>query len=238
MALDKKIVLLIVEGPSDQDALEAVFAKIFESNAVRVHVVHEDITTKRIYKNSNIIIEINKIINQFVNDNHLKRREIQQVIHIVDMDGAYIPDSAVVLDISLDQGDEETYIMYELSTIRTNKPDSIIFRNHIKRERIDSITHVREIAKTPYQVYYMSYCLDHVLYNKLNSSDEEKDHDSTEFAIRYKDDIEGFKEFISKSSFSVQGDYLSTWDFIKQNGNSLLRYSNLWIGLNDAIEKL
>lgn len=75
----------------------------------------------------------------------------------------------------------------------------------------------------------MSYCLDHVLYDKLNSSDEEKEENSTAFAIKYKDDIEGFKKYISESSFSAQGDYLTTWKIVKSNGNSLLRYTNLWI---------
>ena len=59
----------------------------------------------------------------------------------------------------------------------------------------------------PYRVYYMSCNLDHVLYNKRNSTDEEKENDAYAFAKQYKGDRDGFVKFISESSFSVMGDF-------------------------------
>ena len=73
----------------------------------------------------------------------------------------------------------------------------------------------------------MSCNLDHVLYNKLNSTDEEKENNSYRFARKYKSDTEGFKEFISESDFSVGGDYLSSWKYIKEDKHSLERHTNL-----------
>ena len=49
----------------------------------------------------------------------------------------------------------------------------------------------------------MSCNLDHVLYNKRNSTDEEKENDAYAFAKQYKGDRDGFVKFISESSFSV-----------------------------------
>ena len=73
----------------------------------------------------------------------------------------------------------------------------------------------------------MSCNLDHVLYNKQNSSDEEKENDSYAFAKRYKNDVPGFLKFISESSFSVGEDYLSSWKYIQQENHSLERHTNL-----------
>lgn len=66
-----------------------------------------------------------------------------------------------------------------------------------------------------------------ILYDKLNSSDEEKENDSYSFACKYKSDTEGFVKFISESDFSVGGDYLSSWKYIKEDKRSLERHTNL-----------
>ena len=38
----KKIVFVIVEGPSDDEALGAIFSRAFDKNAVYVEVMHGD----------------------------------------------------------------------------------------------------------------------------------------------------------------------------------------------------
>ena len=75
----------------------------------------------------------------------------------------------------------------------------------------------------------MSCNLDHVLHNKQMSSDKEKSDDAFRFAQKYKDNLPGFIDFISNSSFSVQKSYKESWEFIKEGTNSLNRYTNLAI---------
>jgi hypothetical protein len=77
----------------------------------------------------------------------------------------------------------------------------------------------------------MSCNLDHVLYDKLNLSDEEKEKYSLVFAKRYRENIDGFIRYISDSSFSVTGEYRETWNFIKQDLHSLERHTNLGLCL-------
>lgn len=43
----KKIVFIIVEGPSDQEALGAVLSNLYPSDQIYLHIVHGDITTAR-----------------------------------------------------------------------------------------------------------------------------------------------------------------------------------------------
>ena len=45
----KKIVLIIVEGPSDQEALGAVLSNLYPSDQIYLHIVHGDITTCLLY---------------------------------------------------------------------------------------------------------------------------------------------------------------------------------------------
>ena len=73
----------------------------------------------------------------------------------------------------------------------------------------------------------MSCNLEHVLHNKINSTNREKENMALEFAKKYKENIKGFIEFMSKSSFSVSGDYSKTWQYIKTDLHSLERHTNI-----------
>ena len=80
----------------------------------------------------------------------------------------------------------------------------------------------------------MSCNLDHVLYNRLNLSDEEKELLAFNFAKKYKDDLDLFKSFIFDSSFSLYSmSYRESWEYIKKNNNSLKRYTNFGICMQD-----
>ncbi len=72
----------------------------------------------------------------------------------------------------------------------------------------------------------MSCNLDHVLYGKLNSTDEEKENDAYAFVQKYKNDIDGFLSFISDSEFSRIEGYTESWEFIKRDVHSLERFTN------------
>lgn len=76
-----------------------------------------------------------------------------------------------------------------------------------------------------------------MLYGKLNSSDEDKENDAYSFARRYKDDIDGFLEFISDSDFSRMEGYKESWAFIKKECHSLERYTNLGLCFSDIREE-
>ena len=140
------------------------------------------------------------------------------------MDGAYVPDSAII-----ENPDAEKPI-YSLTKIQTSKPDQLIIRNEHKRRKLDRMCKLKKIwVSVPYQVYYMSGNLDHVLYGKLNSSDTEKENNAYQFALKYKDDVDGFLTFISDSDFSRMEGYQSSWEFIKKDLHSLERFTNLGI---------
>ncbi|MCR4819161.1 MAG: hypothetical protein K5841_09430 [Fretibacterium sp.] len=224
----KKIVFVIVEGPSDEEALGLFFNRIYDKSSVHVHIVHGDLTTM----NGNIRNRIADAVREYANSTHLKKTDFQEVIHIVDMDGAYIPDSAVIGDsAAIDP-------VYNTTEIRTCNPDGIKCRNEQKRKNLDVISSLLFVwGGVPYQAYYMSCNLEHVLYNKLNCTDQEKENNAFAFAKNYKDNVPGFVSFIADSDFSVPGTYLESWTFIKQDKHSLERYTNLGICLRPEKEE-
>lgn len=192
----KKILFVIVEGPSDDAALSVLLSRFFNSNVVHVHVMHCDITTELGVTPNNIVRTIGDCVKKFAGRLY-KSGDFCQIIHIVDMDGAFIPNNAVVEDASAAKP------IYSITEIRTRQKSGIENRNLRKRENLNRLLSTPEIWKIPYRVYYMSCNLDHALYGKLNSTDEEKENDAFFFAKTYMSDIPGFIQFISESDFSV-----------------------------------
>lgn len=215
----KKIVFVIVEGLSDEDALGVLLNRIYDSNAVYVHVMHCDITTENGVTPSNIVSKIGDIVKCYAN-RRFKSSDFSRIIHITDTDGAFIPNDAVIED------NNATKPIYSEIEIRTQRKTGIENRNRHKRENLNKLSSISTIWNIPYQIYYMSCNLDHALYGKLNTTDDEKERDSFAFAKRYKEDIPGFMSYISGSEFSVVEDYAQSWQFIREGLHSLERHTN------------
>ena len=50
----KKIVFVIVEGPSDDSALGVILSRLYDKNTVHVEITHGDITSESTAKPENI----------------------------------------------------------------------------------------------------------------------------------------------------------------------------------------
>lgn len=216
---NKKIVFVIVEGPSDEDALGALLSRIYDQNSVFVYITHCDITTEPDTNPTNIVAKIGNLIRTYA-AKIFRSTDFSQIIHITDTDGAFIPDDNVIED------DTKKKPYYSETAIYTCNKSGIEDRNHRKREILKRLASTEKIWNIPYRVYYMSCNLDHALYGKLNSTNKEKEENSLAFAKTYKDDIPAFLNFISKSDFSVASDYTLSWQYIQEELHSLERHTN------------
>lgn len=221
----RKIVFVIVEGPSDEEALGLLLNKIFTDDKVHVHITYGDVTSERKVNSQNIMKELGKIIKKYQIDNSFNKSHFNRIIHIVDMDGAYIPDSKIFYE------EQKERTIYTEKGIFTANPQGIITRNQSKRECLNVISQQEKLSGIPYQVYYMSCNLDHVLHNRLNISDADKEKGSIAFARKYKENVEEFKKLIAESDFSVSGGYLDSWKYIKKDMNSINRHTNLGLAI-------
>ena len=215
----KKIVFVIVEGPSDEEALGVLLNRIYDSKAVYVQVMHCDITTELDVNTGNVVAKIGDVVKKYAGRT-FKPGDFCRIIHITDTDGAFIPDDAVVEDAAAVKP------LYSATEIRTQRKSGIENRNLRKRECLNRLSSASRIWGVPYQIYYMSCNLDHALYGKLNSTDYEKEADAFAFAKKYRDDIPSFMKYISESDFSVVGSYPQSWQYISEGLHSLERHTN------------
>lgn len=223
MKKGRKIILFLVEGASDCTSLEFI-ENINEDETIKFQITSGDITSKLNITPQNCIIELNSHLNNFIKKNKLKKTDIVKIIHILDTDGAYIPDDKIV-----EKTDIKNFL-YSTEGIIANSKRNVEIRNKNKREILEKLLKTSMINSISYKIYYMSCNLEHVLHNKLeNLTDDEKKELANQFADKFYEKEYEFVKFINNSDFKVLGNYEDTWDFIKKDLNSVNRYSNFWL---------
>ena len=227
----KKIMLFIVEGPTDETSLSTVLSRIFSSDTVKFQVVHGDVLTRDFVAPDRIIAAVNEQIKLF-RGNIYKPSDFCKVVHLADTDGAFIPEDAVVAEAV----EGRQYPFYTDTQILTPEPTNIIDRNARKRRNIAKLSSTGRVGGIPYSFYYFSCNLDHVLHGRNNLSEAEKIACSRDFDLQYADDPNTFIRFMRDESFAVQGTYQETWAFIKQGTHSLERHSNFRIELPEQCD--
>lgn len=151
----------------------------------------------------------------------ITKRNIAEIIHIIDTDGAYIRDDNIIEDASA------LSPIYSENNIRTSDFLSLSKRNEQKRSCLDKLISTRQIWNIPYHVYYMSCNLDHVLYGYINLDRTEKIKRALSFARKYSNNLTLFLDFLNNNLLCVSNDYYSTWNYIKKDNHSLERHSNI-----------
>ena len=219
----KKVILFLVEGASDLTSLEFI-DNINTDETIKFQITSGDITSKLNITPQNCREEINKILLSFLERSKLRKTDIIKIIHILDTDGVYIPEINIIEDKNIKK------FLYTINGIVAPSKENVQKRNESKKQIVEKLLVTSKINSIPYEMYYMSCNLEHVLHDKLEDiSEDEKKELANKFADRfYEKEIE-FIEFINNKDFKVLGDYKATWDFIKKELNSVNRYSNFWL---------
>ena len=221
----KKVFVFILEGYSDKTALEGILKRIYTNRFIYSVVTYGDIT-------SNIDIDIEdleeliyKTVKQQTGVNKIKMSDIINIIQICDTDGVYIPDSNIVC------GENKNFI-YTVSNIITSNIKDAKKRNKHKREAITYLLHKDKIKNIPYQLFYMSCNLDHVLYNEQNLNETLKVDYADNFFKKFQNRPMDFIPFIKENAFNVPENYTDSWNYIAEELHSLERHNNLFICFN------
>ena len=231
---EKRVVAIIVEGPTDEIALGGVLKEYFSSEKVKFAVVHGDITsdynTSLDEKSPNYVMKrIVCIIDDLRGKYGYHWGDFLQVIHIADTDGAFTKASIQEADVK--------GIRYYEDRIETKNVASVEKRNAHKATILFKLYSTGSVHDVPYRLYFNSCNLEHVLYKRLeNFTDEEKEDLADEFADQYEGNLEGFLKFISDKSVAVPGTYKATWRFIEKNHHSLQRHTNMHLIFQDNKE--
>lgn len=217
----KKVILFIVEGPTDADTLSPVLKKIFKPGDIHFHVVHGDITTVKKSSYDAVMKRLSSQITEEMKRYRFTKKDVVRIIHIVDTDGAFVSSENVVFK-------DTHHIEYGKDHIYTDNPVSIIGRNRQKSMSLRELSYAETVGGIPYSVHYFSRNIEHVMHNQQgNLTSDQKMYYADEFVRIYGNSPERFLKFIYSKDFAVSGNYRETWDFIMEDCRSLHRHSNL-----------
>ena len=227
LAKTKKIVLFIVEGVTDEISLSLILSKIIEKDkVVRFKIVNSDITSQIGVNLNNIHNKITDYIKEFLASDIYKKSDILNVVHLVDTDGAYISD-----DLILEKGTAD--LNYTTQNIYAKNVDSIKKRNKQKSQILSKLATATTVyVNLPYNIYFFSSNLEHVLHNQQCVLPDQKSKYAEIFADKFAFNPASFIEFMNSPDFALNGKYKETWAFIKTDSNSLKRYTNFNLYLN------
>ncbi|MBR3919834.1 MAG: hypothetical protein IKJ59_14080 [Clostridia bacterium] len=248
----RKVVLVLVEGQSEINALKPAISALFDSINPEIEVFFPtivedgcdkrgDITSK--YGISADVIEgcIYKLfLKSFFDTEKLYPKDVTEIIQLVDLDGAYIPNDQIIFGEN-PNGEEKPY--YGENGILTTDVESMVERNKRKQGNLNYLSSISEIqvkSKRPkYSIYFFSSNLDHFIHGDANLSVRDKTSKAEEFAARYELDPVGFTAVIKATPGALQNmSYDESWNFIKESDNSIKRYSNINILLDRLLSQI
>lgn len=229
------IILFLLEGGSEVKALMNQFEKLYDRMKNKAEIYHSlmkdsqqnggDITSKYGISPKNIKKLIDKLfIEPFLDNNGFRPKDINEIIHIVDIDGVFIPDKAIIKDLNVKK------TVYKTNNILTKNVDLIIERNEQKRENLNILCAPNEIKIQnriiKYSIYYFCSNLDHFLYKNANLTASSKLQMAQKFFNAY-NDTEKFISFFQSDLDNSEQNYKESWEWLKEGLNSLQRHTNL-----------
>ncbi|MGL4946674.1 MAG: hypothetical protein ACRCZ0_01675 [Cetobacterium sp.] len=214
----EKVILFIVEGPSDQDALIPWIANELKKVKIKatVKVVYGDLLTeyiqnsKKIFNvtSSNVKGQLKNIIDNFIKNpivkaDQIKLKDIEKVYYITDTDNCFFNQS----DSSINKKNC-LYKMFNFNKIEMNSTKDIEFK-----------------------VIFFAQNLEDVLCSKKDATDEEKEKISIEFGINCLKDRELFIKTFTEESLKIWNTYSESYEGIKS-------YTKRACNMNNFIDEI
>ena len=224
----KKIILFIVEGLHDKDSLSLILSNLLKPDLIEFCIIGGDITSEYQSKPYNIERKLKKSIDLFFKNNKaLKKSDLKQIIHLVDIDGAYINKNQIIYN------KDALKTRYNCQTLETNKIEKVIDRNIRKQAILNYLPTTTKLWNIPYSIYYFSCHLEHVLHQLLNVEKKEKEKLAINFVQSFINNETDFINFLNL--LIIHDDYKESWQDIKKENYSLKRLTNLSIGLKKLL---
>ena len=246
MAKRSKVVLFLVEGPSDESALIAPFASLWNAHGVCSGAVVEseaffcDVTTVHLFGSevdftitNSVLKNVHNLIAGRIERKHTYDwKDLVRVVHIVDLDGVFVPSSCI-------RPGTRSGFHYGDDFIEAPDTSDVVLRNQVKAaalRRLVATSALRHGKRNiPYGVFFVSRNLEHAPYGlPRDFSEDEKERLSIAFGEKYKGDPEGFARLLRSEEVRVPGEsHADTWRYAQKGTNSLKRGSNLHLLIDE-----
>ena len=261
---DRAFVCICVDGQSDIDSLQLPFQDLFDQ------IGHDDIDVKFRFpkfqkKNHGDITSMTGVtsdnIEKYIYKYYFKDQdkksdwgldEVTTIIHIIDLDGAYVPSDDIKLftdaeetladSLVTDGEPKNTLYLGDHIAVRKNLPlrQETLLR---KRKNIEYLLSLEEISvgrrKVRYMLYYFSCNLDHFLHGDANMTGRGKMYGASAFS-KSVTDADALVAFFSENEYCTASDYEQSWKCLWKGCASLQRGSNIHLLIerirNSAVE--
>lgn len=175
--MTKKVLLIIVEGQTEQIILEDYLDAHFANSTIRFDVQREDILTKwdahkRIPNIKNSVV---RVIQSYLEKYKFLANDLTAVVHITDTDGCFIAPN-----VKVDEKIEQNLFYTEDAILvkSAKRKEQIEQRNDMKAKNAKILIANDHFSinrmKVPYQLFYFSTNLEHVLWDERNEIPTEK----------------------------------------------------------------
>ncbi|MGC8229897.1 hypothetical protein ACP2W0_12875 [Pseudobacillus badius] len=227
----KKVVLLLVEGDSEETLLFKRLQRLFLQHDIRFRVEYGDM----LYKDSNQRKSSKSIIGERVKDflktYKLKERDLLCVLHLVDIDGIFLSNNRIIVNPEISQ---QTVYERERILVKSEKQrERIQARNKKRSLRMRELCRTSTILPTKihYQMYFFSGHLEHVLFDELNPQQDEKIRMIEDFMDELDRPIEQylllFMDLLDLEEKEYREVYDLTWCKIIENESEIARFTNV-----------
>jgi len=248
----RKVVLILVEGPSDRKALKLLKKYINKSNpgfsdyyTIYFEETKGDVTTRKEYidipnesRFEKVKTEISYHVQTFIKDRKFLLEDIAIVFHLLDMDGAYIPDEWICPMTEAEKSSNKPVLYYDKSVharlfrkAAFNPPCELHKGKRFAMDHLLLTYRIKVVSDSenktiPYRLFFMSCNLEHFFYGERNFPDNEKEKQAENLEKTYS--VEEYMSFLKKYEMIEMQEYGVSWYYIRRrNENSLSRCSNV-----------
>ena len=245
--MQRRFLLVLVEGKSDADALNIPLGMFFDSidSSIEVQVLDPvnskgDITGSYAVEQNNVDKKIKDWwgIMDFLSKNSATPSDLLEIVQIIDVDGVYIPNESVICVPLLRKAE------YCEDCIKCDSPQRIIDRNLRKKHNISALKSTNFIkignVNVKYSIYYFSCNMDHYTCGDRNLAIDKKRKNATNFVNETFDTPEDVYDLFTRNDcnkrINLVDGYKESWEYISKGKNSLQPCSNLGVLLKRYLE--
>lgn len=248
---DRPFIVFVVEGETDKRAFHYLFEELIaEKVDENIQIWFQTFQKTGKKENGDVTSELETDpdnIEKIIVENALKRigpsgryiDEITAVVQLVDIDGAYADKEKILPYIPDDVAEAIQKVLYFDDHIEAVNVEAIIDRNIRKSRNLNKLAEMRSIKikrkNVPYRVFCFSRNMEHALYGH-DATQSEKGKLAYELSAKYGNNIDGFISYIKNHEAAFDGDYVASWESLKQDDNSLKRSTNINLLINKLLD--
>lgn len=229
--MSKKVVLVIVEGQTEELVFFDFLQERFENLEIRIDVQCGDVVSNWNRKHGTVESAIEHVIENYLNTYRLMPSDLLAVVQFTDTDGCFIKDKFIRVDRI--KGTRTRYGKNGIYVTTKFKKLQMIERNQVKAENMKILAEDRYASykkrKIPYRLYYFSINLDHVLWGEQNAKGNSKLEKAENFLNELKIPLGQFlRQFTPvEDDIPWEENWEKSWKDITKELNSLQRSTNM-----------